>query len=339
MPHHADDRGFPHFYPKTYFLKRGDTRQKGEEMSPGFLQILNRSPQGEKNWQEPPPAGGRTSWRRRALANWITDSQAGAGDLLARVAANRLWQHHFGLGLVATPNDFGTQGMRPTHPELLDWLANDLRQNGWNLKRMHKMIMTSSVYMQSIERDAERAKVDPDNKLLWRRDRQRLEAEVIRDSMLKVSSQLDDRLFGPGTLDQAMKRRSIYFFIKRSQFIPILQLFDAPDPSVSVGNRVPTTIAPQALLFMNNPQVRGYARALAGRLKPVSEKSLADAVAEGYRVTLGRRPNAIESEDSVAFIKRQADSYRATSKTDTDELALADFCQVLFGLNEFIYVE
>ncbi|MEO6184093.1 MAG: DUF1553 domain-containing protein, partial [Verrucomicrobiota bacterium] len=146
-------------------------------------------------------------------------------------------------------------------------------------------------------------------------------------------------LFGAGTLDQTMRRRSIYFFVKRSQFIPILQLFDAPNPSVSVGNRVSTTIAPQALLFMNNANVREYARALAGRLKPASDKSLADSVVEGYLITLGRRPNATESEDSVAFIKQQGNSYRGGNKANADELALADFCQALFGLNEFIYVE
>ena len=339
IPHHADDRGFPHFYPKTYFLKRGDTHQKGEEMKPGVLQILNHAPDGEKHWQASSPAGGRTSGRRLALANWITDSQYGAGDLLARVAVNRLWQHHFGNGIVATPNDFGAQGARPTHPELLDWLAVDFKQHGWDLKRMHKQIMTSAVYLQGIEHDDARAKIDPDNELLWHRDRHRLEAEVIRDAMLKVSGQLDDRLFGPGTLDQTMKRRSIYFFVKRSQFIPILQLFDAPDPSVSVGSRVSTTIAPQALLFMNNPQIRDYARALAGRLKPASDTSLADAVTEGYRITMGRKPGSTELENSVAFIKQQGDSYRTKNKANADELALADFCQAMFGLNEFIYVE
>jgi hypothetical protein len=339
LHHNADERGFPHFYRKTYFLKRGDTHQKGEEKAPGFLKILEHAPEGEAHWQVPPPSGSRTSWRRRAMANWITDTRYGAGDLVARVAVNRVWQHHFGEGIVATPNDFGRQGARPINPALLDWLANDLEQHGWNLKRLHKLIMTSATYMQSIQPDEVRAKIDPDNKLLWHRNRQRLEAEAIRDSMLAVSGLLDQRMFGPGTLDESMRRRSIYFFIKRSQFIPILQLFDAPDPSVSVGSRVATTIAPQALLFMNNPNVRDYARALAERLQPARAKSMAEAVEEGYQLALGRKPDAQELERSAAFLTRQSASYRADHKAEPDQLALDDFCQALFGLNEFIYVE
>jgi hypothetical protein len=339
LPHHADERGFPHFYPKTYFLKRGDTHQKGDEMTAGFLKILEHTPEGEAHWEVPPPSDSRTSWRRRALADWITDTKYGAGDLLARVAVNRIWQHHFGDGIVATPNDFGTQGARPSNPALLDWLAADLEQHGWNLKRMHKLIMTSATYMQSGTQDEERAKVDPDNKLLWRHNRERLEAEAIRDSMLAVSGLLDERMFGPGTLDEAMRRRSIYFFIKRSQFIPILQLFDAPDPSVSVGSRVATTIAPQALLFMNNPNVREDALALAKRLQPAREKSATEAIEEGYQLALGRKANVKELERSTTFLARQGASYRADGKADPDQMALADFCQALFGLNEFIYVE
>jgi hypothetical protein len=136
IPHFADSRGFPHFYPATYFLKRGDANKKGEVATQGFLKILERTPEGEKHWQEAPPTGSRTSYRRRALANWMTDEKYGAGELLARVIVNRLWHHHFGRGIVATPNDFGLQGERPTHPELLDWLATDLIQHGWQLKRL-----------------------------------------------------------------------------------------------------------------------------------------------------------------------------------------------------------
>jgi hypothetical protein len=339
LHHNADERGFPHFYRQTYFLKRGDTRQKGEEMTTGFLKVLEHAPGGEAHWEAPPPSGTRTSWRRRALADWIADTKYGAGDLLARVAVNRVWQHHFGEGIVATPNDFGTQGARPSNLALLDWLAADLGQHGWNLKRMHKLIVTSATYMESVAQDEERAKVDPDNKLLWRHNRERLEAESIRDSMLAVSGLLDERMFGPGTLDESMRRRSIYFFIKRSQLISVMQLFDAPDPSVSVGNRVATTIAPQALLFMNNPKVREYARALANRLQSARENSATEAIVEGYQLALGRTPNAEELERSTTFLAHQSASYRADGKADPGQLALADFCQALFGLNEFIYVE
>jgi hypothetical protein len=339
MPHHADERGFKHFYPKTYFLKRGDARQKGGEATQGFLQILDRAPEAEKHWQEAPPPNTRTSYRRRALANWITDTELGAGELLARVIVNRVWHHHFGRGIVATPNDFGLQGERPTHPELLDWLATDLIEHGWQLKRLHKLIMMSAVYLQSAEVDEARPKVDKEKLLLWHWPRHRLEGEVIRDSMLFVSGQLDGRMYGPGTLDEGQKRRSIYFFLKRSQLIPILMLFDFPEPNVSIGRRVSTTIAPQALAIMNNPHIRGYARAFAARLERAAARSLPEAATEGYRIALGRPPNEVELQSAIAFMQKQSDFYNADHKQNGRELALADFCQVLIGLNEFVYVE
>src|SRR5262249_55405274 len=153
------------------------------------------------HWQVPAPEGWRTSYRRRALANWMTDVDHGAGSLLARVIVNRLWQHHLGRGIVATPSEFGVRGERPSHPELLDWLATELIQNGWKLKPIHKLILTSAVYQQSPSFDATRAKLAPDNRLFSRRPRQRLEAEDIRDELLAVSGMLDRTYFGPGTLD------------------------------------------------------------------------------------------------------------------------------------------
>jgi hypothetical protein len=339
MPHFADGRGFPHFYTNTYFLKRGDPRQKGEVATQAFLRILQRAPEGEEYYQEQPPTGARSSYRRRALANWMTDTRYGAGELLARVIVNRFWHHHFGRGIVATPNDFGLQGERPTHPQLLDWLATDLIQNGWQLKRLHKMIMTSATYTQSAESDATRAAVDKENRFLWHWPRRRLEAEPIRDSILSVSGQLDETMYGPGTLDQNMRRRSIYFFIKRSQLVPILMLFDFPEPNVSVGGRVSTTIAPQALAVMNSPQVRNYARAFAERLKPEVARGVPSAVKHAYHLALSRKPDSTELKDATKFINKQTESYRAEGKSAPEELALADFCQVLFGLNEFIYVE
>jgi len=339
MPHFADGRGFPHFYTNTYFLKRGDARQKGEVATQAFLRILQHAPEGEKHFQEQPPPGARTSYRRRALANWMTDPQYGAGELLARVIVNRVWHHHFGRGIVATPNDFGLQGERPTHPELLDWLATDFIQNGWQLKRLHKLIMTSATYMQSAESDEPRARVDKENRFLWHWPRRRLEAEPIRDLILSVSGQLDETIYGPGTLDQNMRRRSIYFFIKRSQLVPVLMLFDFPEPNVSVGGRVSTTIAPQALAMMNSPQVRSYARHFAERLKPEATNSLPGAINSAYQLALGRKPDTSELKDAAKFIGKQTESYNAAGKSAADDLALADFCQVLFGLNEFIYIE
>ena len=331
--HHADGRGFPHFYKQTYFLKRGDANQKDGEATQGFLQVLMRGGKNEQSWQVAPPEGWRTSYRRRSLANWLTDTEHGAGHLLARVMANRLWQHHLGRGIVNTPNDFGLQGELPTHPQLLDWLALELIENGWRLKPLHKQIVMSATYRQSAAHDAAKLKADPQNKLHWRRTPARLEAEVIRDSILKVSGRLDERMFGAGTLDERMLRRSIYFMIKRSKLIPSMQLFDAPGPLVSQGSRPVTIIAPQALHFMNNGQVRASAMELARQLK--AQPDTAAAVTLGYQTVLGRAPTPKEQKSIASFIDVQEKSYTNNGR----ELALADFVQVLFGLNEFIYVQ
>jgi hypothetical protein len=333
------------FFPETYYLHRGDCEQKRGVAEPGFLQVLSNSDDGGARWRETPPEGWRTSYRRRSLANWISDTEAGPGHLLARVIVNRLWQHHFGRGIVETPNDFGAQGARPSHPQLLDWLAAELIRNDWRLKPMHKLMMTSQVYRQSSDHRDASASADPENRLLWRFPPRRLEAEVLRDAMLAVSGQLDSTMFGPGTLDPAHKRRSIYFMVKRSKLIPMMQLFDAPEPLVSVGDRPSTTIAPQALLFMNNEQVRGYAKSFASKLRKSVERSESDAppwealVSRGYLTAVGRPPTNAELTNNVAFLKQQSKTYAADKQGDPASLALADFCQVLMSLNEFIYVE
>ncbi len=329
----------PDFYEKTYLLKRGDPAQKQSEATPSFLQVLMRAPEQEKRWQVEPSrqdGNARTPLRRTAFANWITDADGGAGALLARVMVNRLWQHHFGQGLVATPSDFGSQGVRPSHPELLEWLAAELIRNGWHLKPLHKAIMMSAVYMQGTQTDDTRMKIDPENTLLWHRSRQRLEGEIIRDAILAVSGRLDLTMFGPGSLDEQMQRRSIYFTIKRSKLIPTMVQFDAPDSLQGLGRRVNTTVAPQALLLMNNPQVRAAAADCAKRLRLKAEKSLNDAVSQAYELALGRPPLKTELKDSVAFIGQQRASYEKENALD---LALEDFCQTVFCLNEFVYVE
>ncbi len=327
------------FFNETYFLNRGDPNQKQGIAAQGFLQVLMRAPDQEKRWQEAPPSGWRTSYRRRSLANWITDVDSGAGHLLARVIVNRLWQHYLGRGIVATPSDFGMQGERPTHPELLDWLARELVDSGWRLKHLHKLILTSAVAMQSSQLDKEKARLDPDNRLYWRRTPHRLEAEVIRDAILAVSGTLDTRQFGPGTLDPNHKRRSIYFFLKRSQLVPMMVLFDAPDALQGVEQRPTTTVAPQALLLMNGKQVREAARALAARVHPGSGDSAAAEIRKAFGLTLGRPPTAMELEDSLQFIRGQTDSYQKQGRAEAGKVALADFCQVLLGLNEFLYLE
>jgi mono/diheme cytochrome c family protein len=319
----------PDFYNKTYFLKRGDVNQKDGEAPAGFLTVLTPGPDAEQRWHVSPPPGSKLSYRRTALSNWLTDVDAGAGGLLARVMVNRLWQHHLGRGIVSTPNDFGAQGARPTHPELLDFLARQLVANGWHLKPLHRLIMTSSVYMQSTDYDESRAAVDREDTLWWRRPITRLEGEAIRDSILAVSGQLDPTMYGPGTLDESMRRRSIYFFVKRSKLIPMMTLFDWPDSLQGLGQRSSTTVAPQALALMNHPQVRAYASAFAKRLMPIAEKSLDDAVRRAYVMALAREPDSEEVQDAVAFIRGQGEL----------DAALTSFCQSMFALNEFIYVE
>lgn len=327
------------FLEQTHFLRRGDPTQKVAVAPPGFLQVLMPAADAEKNWQTAPPAGWRTSYRRRALAEWLTDTRQGAGGLLARVAVNRLWQHHLGRGIVATPNDFGIRGSPPTHPELLDWLATELIGSGWKIKEMHKRIMTSAVYMQSSRFDEAKAKIDRENHLLWRRPPHRLEAEVIRDSLLATSGLLDTTLYGPGTLDETSRRRSIYFTVKRSKLVPMMQVFDAPDALSSIGERVSTTVAPQALLLLNNANTRQYAKAFAKRIAPEPAADWATAIRAGYVTAVARQPTEDELADGVSFVTSQAASYTAAGKPDARDLALADFCQVLLCLNEFVYVE
>ncbi len=340
------------YFDVTYFLNRGDPRQKGEVATQGFLQVLMRSPNGERHWKEEPPPGSKTSFRRRALAEWLTDVDNGAGHLLARVIVNRLWQHHLGRGIVGTPSDFGSQGERPTHPELLDWLASELIHGGWRLKPLHRLIVLSSVYRQSSQLQPG-ATEDPQNRLLWRWNPRRLEAEALRDAMLAVSGRLDPLMYGPGSLDEAHRRRSIYFFVKRSKLIPWMMLFDAPDTLGSVATRPVTTVAPQALLLMNHPVVRRCAESFSARLEAAVARSDADGITLAYELALARRPTPMELSDAIEFVEQQTQAYttkNAAADTGVDareaeaqrrtvrERAMADFCQVLLGLNEFAYL-
>lgn len=332
--HHADGRGFPHFYPETHFLSRGDPNQKKGVASPGFLQVLMRNEKEEGHWKVNPPADWkRTSYRRSSLAKWMTDTDDGAGHLLARVAVNRIWHHHFGQGIVATPNDFGLQGSLPSHPELLDHLATWFIDSGWDVKALHKKIMLTSAWQQSSAPSKAKAAIDPDNKFLWRFSPRRLEAEIVRDSILSAAGQLDVKMYGPGTLDERHQRRSIYFMIKRSRLVPMMQIFDQPEPLVSQGSRPSTTIAPQALFFLNNAQVVKWAGALAAS---IDNEDPDLAIRSLYARTLSREPTADELRENRSFIDTQAASYQNPQKGR--QLALADLAQVIFSLNEFIYL-
>jgi hypothetical protein len=320
----------------VYFLIRGETGRKNGKPAPGFIQVLMSNPDKDAKWAGP-PMGKSPVEPRVALANWITDPDTGAGRLLARVIVNRLWQHHMGRGLVATPNDFGFQGDRPTHPELLDYLAGELIRNGWKLKPIHKLIMASAVYQQLGDDSPANRAADPDNKLWWRKPSRRLEAEAVRDSLLAAGGTLDTTMYGPGTLDEANPRRSVYLTVKRSRPVPILQLFDSPEAIQSIGQRQVTTVPTQALALMNSPFVRKQAELLAKRVRPSATVELPAAVEAAYRTALGRKPTAAEKERALAFVPRLAESYGKGEPATAR--AFADFCQVLLCSNDFVYVD
>ena len=293
----------------------------------------------ESHWIENPPPNIKSSYRRKSLANWITDTEHGAGNLLARVIVNRLWQHHFGTGLVSTVNDFGTQGTLPTHPNLLEWLASELIENDWSLKHIHRLILTSETFQQKSTFSENASKVDPENRLLWRFTPRRLEAEAVRDSILAVSGQLDRRMFGSGTLDPWHKRRSIYFTVKRSMLNPMLNLYDAPETLTSAGRRNSTTTAPRALLMINSPYIRELAQAFAARISQRPEDGLSTIVTNAFQLALNREPSKGELRAAVQFITAQQNDYEQSNSSQSTSAALADFAQAIFSLNEFIYVD
>ena len=272
-----------------------------------------------------------------ALADWMTNMDRGAGPLLARVMANRLWQHHFGKGIVGTPNDFGAQGERPSHPELLEWLANELVRGGWKLKPLHKQIMLSAAYQQSPAVNDENLKIDPANRYLWHFQTRRLEAELIRDSLLAIGGNLDLTMFGPSILDNT-PRRSVYLRVKRSELLPIMTMFDAPEPTQSIGERVSTTVPTQSLAMMNSPFVRQQAEKLSARIRPTDDVPLPTAIDRAYQTAFSRSPGETERTRMLAFIEEQ----RAAMGGDTPDAtrkALVEFCHVLLCLNEFVYVD
>ena len=329
MRHHTNSGKVPDFYKESYYLVRGDPDQKNGKAPQGFLQVLMRNGASAENWVVSRPAGARTSMKRSGVAKWITDVESGAGHLLARVIVNRLWQHHFGRGIVESVNDFGFQGTKPTHPGLLDYLARDLIAHGWTLKRMHKKIMMSEAYRMGSSDNGTNASADPKNLYWWKREPRRLEAEIIRDNALAVSGLLDHRMYGAGTLDQSMKRRSIYFFIKRSKLVPIMQLFDSPDTMTSQGRRAVTTTPSQALIFINSPQIREMAAHFA---KTVMAES--DPVGSAVYRAHGSPPTEEQRKRMHNFLNEQIASYGGKK-----EPALVDFCHALLASNEMIYVE
>jgi hypothetical protein len=275
--------------------------------------------------------------RRAELARWITNP----GNMLAwRSIVNRVWHYHFGTGIVDTPNDFGRMGSLPTHPKLLDWLAVEFRDSGGSFKKLHKLIVMSSVYRQTSAGNAENAAIDGENRYLWRASRQRLDAESLRDAILAASGKLDLTMGGPSVEQFFFKddhspvydysrfdpdapanfRRSVYRFLVRSVPDPLMERFDCPDASMITAKRTTTITAIQALALLNNPFVLMQAQHMAERV----EKSGGDPVETAFRLMLQRAPNQRERETLSAYLSREG---------------LVNLCRLILNLNEFLFVD
>lgn len=326
----------------------------GPEVPPAVPAILVKS-------QPAFPKGDRTSLRRLTLARWISSRD---NPLMARVIVNRVWQYHFGEGLVRTSSDFGLMGEKPTHPELLDWLANWFVENGLSLKKLHRLIMSSNTYRMSKKSNPEYSAKDPENRMLWHMAYRRLEAEAILDSMLTVSGRLNPKMYGPSIypyvpdaaltgssdpdeiwkpFDEAQaSRRAIYSFIKRSLVVPALDVLDLCDTSRTSAKRLNTNVAPQALTLFNGLFVNLQARHFAERLMAEAGDEPEKQIELAYRLALARAPSGAERGDMLQFLERER--ARISRETGTDKrtaypLALQQLCRVIFNLNEFVYTD
>jgi cytochrome c553 len=322
--------------PPTFLLIRGKADQPGPEVSPDVPEVLRQTPLTF-------PAPARTSLRRLTFAQWLVSKE---NPLTARVIVNRIWQHHFGEGLVRTPSDFGVMGEKPTHPELLDWLAGWFMDHGWSIKELHRLILGSNAYRMSKRWNAEYGGKDPEDRLLWRMPYQRLEVEAIRDSALASSGQLNLRMFGPsmyphippaaleGSSDpdkiwkeseeKEASRRTIYAFLKRSMVVPMLEVLDLCDTSRTAAKRQNTSVPTQALTLFNGDFVNRQARHFADRLRREAGDDPARQVDLAYRLALARPAKASEIATMTEFLKRES---------------LEQMCRVIFNLNEFAYVD
>jgi hypothetical protein len=323
--------------PPSYLLMRGDPDSKAYPTKPGFLSVLtNGNPPTEL-----PPADGRTSGRRLALAEWLISRD---NPLPARVIVNRIWQHHFGKGIVPTLDNFGKMGEQPANQELLDWLSVEFENKGWSMKQMHRLIMTSEAYqMASGYNDETSAKNDPEDTYLWRYRIQRLEGEIIRDNILSVAGSIDLTMGGPAIFphvdDSFIKtlfrgiyrnqedgpdvwRRSIYIYQKRTLPSPMLQVFDLPDMSQSFGARYVSTVPTQALQLMNDDFVIHQAQLFADRVKKEAGDDVARQVDLAYRIALTRPPTSRELSLATDMVMSSS---------------LVDFTNVILNLSEFLY--
>ena len=354
--------------PPTRLLIRGEWTRPGDPVEPGVPAILN-DPRRPFTIL-PPQAGAATTGRRRALAEWITRPD---NPLTARVVVNRIWAHHFGTGLVASLDNFGRSGTPPVNQHLLDWLASELVRGvggsakPWTLKAIHRLIVTSAAYRQSSAFRAPAAHIDPDNRLLWRQRPRRVEAEVLRDSMLAVAGNLDLQMFGEPVNETTLEtgeivpigedkggRRSVYLLVRRSKPVTLLNIFDAPVMETNCTRRTTSTTATQALALLNSGFLAAQSRHFALRVlketvvEPVanspvpSENQISQARVEwAYRLALSRRPKPQEQAASQAFLRDQTALYLKTGKpvAAAEEQATADFCLALLSANEFVYID
>ncbi|VTS05983.1 DUF1549 and DUF1553 domain-containing protein [Tuwongella immobilis] len=336
--------------PVTHILRRGNWQTPGKVIEPGFLSAID-----DRTADITPTA--TTTGRRKALALWLTQPDQ---PLTTRTIVNRLWQHHFGVGIVGTPNDLGVQGDRPTHVELLDWLARELVRQKWSLKAMHRMMVLSSAYRQASTHDAKSAEVDSGNALLWRQNRQRLDGESIRDAILAVTGKLNRAQGGPGVFPEVpadlkaiakdwpvskneadRNRRSVYVFVKRNLRYPLFSLFDAPDRTETCGRRFVTTSAPQALMLLNDRLILQHAKDLASRVLTESGNEPSGIVDRAVRLCYSRAPMAEESHELQTFLKEQSVRLAATfpdAKVAFRE-AVVDLCHALLNTNEFLTID
>jgi hypothetical protein len=335
--------------PETHVLVRGNPHAPAARVEPGFPAVLGHP----DPVISPPGQDAKSSGRRTVLATWIT---APENQLTARVLANRLWQHHFGRGLVPTPNDFGRFGERPTHPELLDWLAAELRDGGWRLKRMHKLILMSSAYQMSARADEKALRLDPANTLWWRFPMRRLTAEEVRDSILAVSGRLNLKAGGPSVYPpiprevlagqsrpgegwgksppEEAARRSVYVYVKRSLLVPVLSQHDQADTDSTCPVRYTTTVPTQALGMLNGDFTTEQAAAFAERLRREAPDDLPAQVRRAIRLTTARNPAEEEMQRDVAFVK----DMQAKGKLNAEE-SLKHYCLLALNTNEFIYLD
>lgn len=333
--------------PPAHFLPNADYRNKGQEVQPGYIEVLSR---GQPFDTKSPPHRISTG-RRLALAEWIASS---SNPLTARVMINRIWMHHFGEGLVYTASNFGSMGTRPTNPELLDWLATEFVREGWSIKAMHRLIMSSESYqMASSHLDPTASEADPENKLLWRFRQRRLEGEVIRDIILDASGNLNLEAGGPGFFppipeevresfpkgkwemsDPGPKnwRRSVYAYAKRGLRYPLFEVFDQPNMNITCERRTTTTVPTQALTLLNNQFALRQARHYAERVAKLANEPDGQ-IRQAYRIALSREPTESELDANLDFLRKQTEYHGGDSLT-----ALTDLCDVILNLNEFLYV-